>query len=296
MLIRRMAPERGVQSGPLIEALDVVEDGKPRLRACPEAVVIQPFDCRRKIWLRFGAVSRPNYGIDAPGVVTRLALVGIACVAAAIAFHVYALVWSGATLIVTAALMVVSSTWGKIRQREWLLDRVAWRGDERVLDAGCGRGLFLCAAARRVPDGRVIGVDLWQAQDQTGNSSVATRANAAAEGVADRIDVMGGDLRALPFRDGTFDVVVSSLVVHNIPDAAGRALALCELVRVLAPGGRLLVQDIAHTRRYAAVLREAQLASVRRGWPTIAMFPPTRPVEGIKQCSETEQKSRNMII
>src|SRR6266404_5618480 len=43
MLIRRMVPERGVQSGPVIEALDVVEDGKPRLRARPEAVVIEPF-------------------------------------------------------------------------------------------------------------------------------------------------------------------------------------------------------------------------------------------------------------
>src|SRR6266478_7653432 len=43
MLVRRMVPERGVQAGPVIEALDVVEDGEPRLRASPEAVVIQPF-------------------------------------------------------------------------------------------------------------------------------------------------------------------------------------------------------------------------------------------------------------
>ena len=72
-------------------------------------------------------------------------------------------------------------------------------------------------------------------------------------------------------------------------------LALRELVRVLAAGGRLLMQDIAHTRRYAAVLREAGLVSVRHGMPTIAVFPPTRPVEGIKQCSEAEQNSRSMI-
>jgi hypothetical protein len=47
MLLRRMVPERGVQSSPVIEALDVVEDGKPRLRARPEAVVIQPFGFER---------------------------------------------------------------------------------------------------------------------------------------------------------------------------------------------------------------------------------------------------------
>jgi ubiquinone/menaquinone biosynthesis C-methylase UbiE len=178
--------------------------------------------------------------------------------------------------------MVASSKWGKIRQREWLLDRVAWRGDERVLDARCGRGLLLCAAARRVPNGRAVGVDVWQARDQTGNSPQATRANAGAEGVTPRIDVTAGDVRALPFRDAAFDVVVSSLAIHNIGDDAGRVSALRELARVLKAGGRLLVQDIAHTRRYADVFREAGLTGVRRHMPHAMLFSPTRLVDATK--------------
>jgi len=242
----------------------------------------KPSNPRSERSLRCGSVSRPNYGIDAPGIAARLAIVGIGCAAGALAFRIDALAWPGATLIATAALMVASSKWGKIRQREWLLDHVAWRGDERVLDAGCGRGLLLCAAARRVPNGRAVGVDLWQMQDQTGNCPRATHANAQAEGVTDRIDVATGDVRALPFRDRAFDVIVSSLAIHNIPDDAGRVTALRELVRVLKSGGRLLVQDIAHTRRYAGVFREAGLTSVRRRMPHPAVFPPTRLVEAIK--------------
>lgn len=47
--------------------------------------------------------------------------------------------------------------------------------------------------------------------------------NAALEGVSDRIDIETGDMRALPFPDGTFDVVLSSLAIHNISSNAARA-------------------------------------------------------------------------
>ncbi len=228
------------------------------------------------------AEARGDYGLDAPGVVAALALAGVACIGVALTIGPYALVWSGGALAATAAAMVWSSKRGKLRQREWLVARVPWRGDERVLDAGCGRGLMLCAAARRLPRGRAVGIDVWQSRDQTGNRPSATRTNARVEGVADRIDVMSGDVRALPFRDRAFDVIVSSLVVHNIQDDLGRTTALRELVRVLAPGGWLLVQDIAHTARYAEVLREAGLSGVRRSAPRFAIFPPVRLVAARK--------------
>ena len=48
---------------------------------------------------RSGAVSRPNYGIDAPGIAARLTIVGIGCAAGALAFRIDALAWPGATLI-----------------------------------------------------------------------------------------------------------------------------------------------------------------------------------------------------
>ncbi|WP_460010494.1 class I SAM-dependent methyltransferase, partial [Mycobacterium avium] len=122
--------------------------------------------------------------------------------------------------------------------------------------------------AKRLPRGRAIGVDLWQA-DQTDNSEQATLANAAAEGVADRVELHTADMTALPLADESVDVVVSNLAIHNIPTRAGRRQALHEAVRVLRPGGRLAIADLWETRQHAARLRELGWRNVRRrnlGW------------------------------
>ena len=74
---------------------------------------------------------------------------------------------------------------------------------------GCGRGAVLLATAKRLPNGKAVGVDLWRA-DQTDNSPAATERNAEIEGVADRIELHTADMTALPFEDNTFDVIVSS--------------------------------------------------------------------------------------
>ncbi len=91
--------------------------------------------------------------------------------------------------------MIWSSRYGKLRRREVLLDRLSWRGDERVLDIGCGRGLFAVAAARRVPGGKVTGIDIWQSEDLSGNGPGAVATNAANEGVAGRVDTRTADMR-----------------------------------------------------------------------------------------------------
>ena len=129
-----------------------------------------------------------------------------------------------------------------------LLDQLHLRGDERILDLGCGRGAVLLMAAQHLTTGRAVGVDLWRSVDQSGNSLEATRRNAIAEGVADRVELHTGDMTALPFEENSFDVVVSSLAVHNISGSAGREKAISEAVRVLRPGGRLMIADIRATR------------------------------------------------
>ena len=75
--------------------------------------------------------------------------------------------------------------------------------------------------------------------------------------MADRIDLDTGDMRALPYKDSRFDVVVSSLAVHNIPNAEGRSVAVTEALRVLRPGGRLVLADAIRTSEYAQTLRQA---------------------------------------
>jgi ubiquinone/menaquinone biosynthesis C-methylase UbiE len=150
-----------------------------------------------------------------------------------------------------------------------LLDKLGLRGDERILDLGCGRGAVLLLAAQHLTTGRAVGVDLWRSADQSGNSTEATRRNAIAEGVADRVELHTGDMTALPFEDNSFDVVVSSLAIHNIRGRAGREKAIDEAVRVLRPGGRLLIADIMATRHHQTRLAKTGMSDVARrrlGW------------------------------
>ncbi|GLQ50485.1 class I SAM-dependent methyltransferase [Dyella flava] len=204
------------------------------------------------------------YGLDAPPVVRNLALCSIACwVLFALSFTTWLPItikgtqWIGVVFAVGAVSMMWTSRYGKVRRREQLLDRLSWRGNEHVLDIGCGRGLFAVAAARRATQGHVTGVDIWQSEDLSGNGPDAVAINAQREGVAARVDTRTADMRQLPFADQTIDIVVSSTAIHNIYQREGRDQAIDEIVRVLRPGGQVLIDDIRHLPQYAARLRAA---------------------------------------
>ena len=59
---------------------------------------------------------------------------------------------------------------GKFFEWDRILDRLHLRGDEAVLDMGCGRGAVLTALASRLTTGRVTGIDIWSKKDQSGNA------------------------------------------------------------------------------------------------------------------------------
>src|SRR5205085_7153351 len=101
------------------------------------------------------------------------------------------------------------------------------------------------------------------AEDLSGNNPRATLNNAMIEGVADRVEVQTADARKLPFDDASFDVVVSSVALHNIYNAGERQTAVREIARVLRVGGRVLIVDVRHTSAYAATLRDAGLTDAR---------------------------------
>lgn len=232
--------------------------------------------------------GRANYGIDAPGVVRNLMGGGLlAGIAAAVLFSkvpglARALMWSGGTCFVSGALMVFGSKVWKLRPREKILDLLHLKSSHRVLDVGCGRGLMLIGAARRVPSGQAVGIDLWQTQDQSGNHPDVTRANAHVEGVEDRIQIETGDMRKLPFEDSSFDAITSSWAIHNIYDAAGRAEALREIVRVTKAGGRVALVDIRHTDEYANELRRLGMTGVTRSLPSFVFVTPSHIVTAQK--------------
>jgi arsenite methyltransferase len=156
-----------------------------------------------------------------------------------------------------------------------LLDELGLRGDEQVLDVGCGRGAVLIAAAQRLPRGRATGADIWRLRDQSGNSRAAAERNARAEGVSDHVGFVHADARDLPFPPGSFDVVLSNLAISNIAGDEERAQAVREAVRVLRPGGPLRIVD-DQAGAYAPVLRSAGCVDIevrRLDWRTWSGFP-----------------------
>lgn len=217
-----------------------------------------------------------DYGYDAPYALVAFAGVSAAAAAAAVAAHLahhpglFRMAAAYAAFFgASAASFYYTTRHGKFHEWERILDSLSLRGDEQVLDMGCGRGAVLTAVAKRLTTGRAIGVDLWRSIDQSGNAPEATMANAAVEGVADRILLETSDMRKLPFLDASFDVVVSSLAIHNIPGREGRAAAVRESMRVLRPGGRIAIADIRTTRLYADTLASLGATHVQRrrlGW------------------------------
>ena len=217
---------------------------------------------------------RADYGVDAPYAPILMALGGSGLLALSVMrlladepprlVSVFAPAFGGIWLLLNAAVFLYTTRVGKFAVWAELLDRLDFKGDERLLDIGCGRGAVLLMAAKRLPRGRAVGVDLWSTKDQFGNAERVTRENAVIEGVADRIELHTGDMRQLPFADDSFDVVVSSLAIHNVPGADERAKAIREAARVLRKGGRLMIADIRHTRVYANELAACGLTITDR--------------------------------
>ncbi|WP_324717360.1 class I SAM-dependent methyltransferase [Carboxydochorda subterranea] len=186
-----------------------------------------------------------DYGIDAPYVVRNLTAMGV-----------------GLFVLALAALSL--------------------RGALRPVGQAVGRAL-LASFAIGVVEGAYM---VWSSKVgklmESGNSPQATWANARAEGVAGRIQLVTGDVRRLPFRDEKFDAVVSSLVLHNLGGAEERRRALGQIMQALKPGGRFAILDFQHVKEYAKVLRELGALDVHVTGLRFLMFPPVRVVAGRK--------------
>jgi O-methyltransferase / aklanonic acid methyltransferase len=112
---------------------------------------------------------------------------------------------------------------------EQLVETAALAPGERVLDVGCGRGATLLPASVAVgKTGRVVGIDL-------SDEMVALLASRLEAAGVDNATVRVGDAQALDVEDATFDVVLSQMVLHLVPDPPAVA---SEILRVLVPGGR----------------------------------------------------------
>jgi SAM-dependent methyltransferase len=115
-------------------------------------------------------------------------------------------------------------------------DLVAWAPRARVLEVGSGPGRLAVKLAQLGPEIQVTGIDIVPEM-----VTLAT-AHARQASLATRVDFRLADVMALPFADGSFDVVVSTFSLHHWPNPA---TGLAEVYRVLRPGGFAQIYDIA---------------------------------------------------
>ncbi len=214
---------------------------------------------------------RGAFGVDAPWVPVMWIGLTALTAAIAVAFGLWRAGWWTEALgwyfaacaviyLIGAGLYWHASLRGKFLVWRRLLAAIPPADVAHALDLGCGRGAVAIMTALSFPRADVTGIDIWRVADQSGNSERAANANVRANGVESRIVLITGDMTSLPFRDGSFDLVTASLSIHNIPSKEGRAAALRESARVLAPGGRLIIVDIRRTRDYADELARLGLA------------------------------------
>jgi SAM-dependent methyltransferase len=239
--------------------------------------------------------KRPDYGIDAPGVLVMFFAVGLLCLV--LGFYArpiaigsvtidfgYAPQITGGVFLLEGVLMFIYVKRGKLRHRDRMLAQIPWTGKERVLDVGTGRGLLLIGVAKRLTTGHAVGIDIWSAKDMSGNAPERTQANIALEGMTGKCELRSEDASQMTFPDQSFDIVVSNLCIHNIPRQAGRDQACRQIARVLRPGGTAVISDYRLTKKYAAVFAGEGFAVEWRGpfwrdvFPPLKMFVARKPL------------------
>jgi ubiquinone/menaquinone biosynthesis C-methylase UbiE len=138
--------------------------------------------------------------------------------------------------------LVLLFTLGRERAfRERILQLAQIEPGAVVLDVGCGTGSLAIAAKRRVgPTGAVYGIDA--------SPQMLARANRKAAKAGLDVVFKNAPAQALPFADATFNLVLSTLMLHHLPGSA-RQQCVFEMRRVLKPGGRILAVDFAPPRR-----------------------------------------------
>lgn len=227
-----------------------------------------------------------NYGIDAPGVIRNLFISGIAVFLIMLFFPVIrvgsvviitgGLIWTASFLVLGGFLMLFYSLKGKYTHRDRMLNLINWRGDEQVLDVGTGKGLLMIGAAKHLSTGKATGIDIWNAEDLSGNNYANAMNNASLEGVADKVEILNENVMEMSFANESFDVIVTNQVIHNIYNKPGRYKACQEIARVLKPGGIAVISDWKHMSEYHDNFNQLGLKTEMRGANYLTTYPPLR--------------------
>ena len=137
-----------------------------------------------------------------------------------------------------------SAEGGGFQEKLWqvVLDHLAWDGNGRALDIGTGNGPLAIRIAKKYPTAQVVGIDYWG--EDWEYSQTVCEANAAVEGVSERIEFKRASASKLPFADEQFEAILSHFVFHEVADAADKRDVIKEALRVLKVGGVFSFQDM----------------------------------------------------
>jgi arsenite methyltransferase len=215
-------------------------------------------------------MDKINYGFDAPAIMRNLILFGIIIPiigllipyftdSLILQYLSYLITFGGLILLILGTSMYLYGIHGKFKMRDFVLSKINWKGDENVLDIGTGRGIYMIGAAKHLTTGKSIGIDIWRAEDLSGNNIDNAYLNAKLENVRDKVEIKNEDARKLSFADNTFDVVLSMWCIHNIDDKLEQEKACFEIARVLKPNGTALIGEFIPTHDYAKYFEKAGL-------------------------------------
>jgi len=148
-----------------------------------------------------------------------------------------------------------------------------WQGINNILDVGCGRGLLMNNIAKKMlaegqKDFKISGIDIFSTKDLLNNSEKNTLETIKKEGIPmDFMEIKNCDAREIIYDNNYFDLIVSSLTIHNVgrtekteqKQREEREKALNEIIRVTKPGGSIMIWELFHAEEIEKFLRSKGL-------------------------------------
>jgi arsenite methyltransferase len=221
-------------------------------------------------------MKKAKYGVDAPLVplsysICTIALIVLGAIMVSVGYKwAYNFFGYGFFCFVFLSIYMHTTLKGKYQIWNKILSNLNLNQNCHFLDLGCGRGAIFYLIIKRLGKSiRGTGIDLWRKVDQLGNDISIAEKNAEIEGVQNQVELITGDIRNLPFKDNSFDLVTSNLAIHNIKHKTDREKAIKEAIRVLKIGGKLIIVDISKIKEYKSIVEDLAMDNVtltNAGW------------------------------